>query len=262
MRRLVVLISAFAAGCTSTRHERITAPEPVAAVRSATPTVSRSVIGHSVHGRPIDAVTFAFPQLAPADTVLIFAGIHGDEPSSAVVASLLVELLSDPSLDTSAFPQTVVVVPRASPDGVIAKTRVNANRVDLNRNFPASNWKESRRDRNWNGPSPLSEPESRAIHDLVVSLKPARIVSIHSIRPPRHGNNYDGPAEPLARLMAQHNGYAVLPTMGYPTPGSFGSWAGIDRQIPVITLELPSNVPGDKVWPVNRDALLAFIRGK
>ena len=72
-------------------------------------------------------------------------------------------------------------------------------------------------------------------------------------------NNYDGPAEWLASLMSRFNGYPVRPTMGYPTPGSLGSWAGIDRKIPIVTLELPRNVDGETAWEQNRDALLAAI---
>jgi protein MpaA len=60
--------------------------------------------------------------------------------------------------------------------------------------------------------------------------------------------------------MAMHNVYPVKATIGYPTPGSFGSWAGIDLQIPVITLELPRDLPSEKAWEGNRDALLEAIR--
>jgi murein peptide amidase A len=258
VRLLLLPIVVAIAGCAA---RPTVVPVPPSTV-SSNPTIVRSVVGKSVSGAPIDTVTFTFPRSASTDVVFIFAGIHGDEVSTPVVADRFIELLSDPDVDSRDFPLRLVVIARASPDGVAAKTRVNSRGVDLNRNFPASNWRESKRDRNWNGPAPLSEPESRALHDLVLTLNPARIVSIHSIRPPRHGNNFDGPARSLAELMSRHNGYAVLPTMGYPTPGSFGSWAGIDRQIPVITLELPSNVTGDEAWRVNREALLAFIRGK
>jgi protein MpaA len=229
---------------------------------SRLPDSTPHALGRSVQGATIESRTFNFPQSASNDVVLLFAGIHGDEPTTAVVADRLVQLLDDASFDAKDFPRTVIVIPRMNPDGLAAKTRINANRVDLNRNFPASNWKQSPRDRNWNGPSPLSEPESRILHDLVEQLKPTRILALHSIRAGRHGVNFDGPAQPLAELMAGHNGYAVLPTMGYPTPGSFGSWAGIDRQIPVITLELPSNQPGEQAWLADREALLAFIRGR
>ncbi len=217
------------------------------------------LLGRSVDGAPIECLHF--PSSTPGQSsILLFAGIHGDEQSTVGVMRRFVEELTSttPRLDVDLY-----VIPLANPDGYAAKTRTNANKVDLNRNFPAVNWKTSqRKTQYWNGPAPLSEPESRALHDLVLKLKPIRILSMHSIKAGRHGNNYDGPAEFLAALLASKNQYNVLPTMGYPTPGSFGSWAGIDLNIPTITLELPSNVSSDTAWKQNRDALWAFVRGK
>jgi len=60
--------------------------------------------------------------------------------------------------------------------------------------------------------------------------------------------------------MAQENGYKVLETMGYATPGSFGSWAGIDLSIPTITLELIASEPAEAAWKTNRNAIVRFIR--
>lgn len=31
-------------------------------------------------------------------------------------------------------------------------------------------------------------------------------------------------------------------SIGYPTPGSFGTWAGVEKGIPTITLELDEEV--------------------
>ena len=60
--------------------------------------------------------------------------------------------------------------------------------------------------------------------------------------------------------MARHNRYPVKASMGYPTPGSFGSWAGIDRGIPTVTLELPRDLSNAWVWRENAPALMTFIR--
>jgi protein MpaA len=96
----------------------------------------------------------------------------------------------------------------------------------------------------------------------VERLKPDRIVAIHSIARGRHCNNFDGDGEDLAFLMAAHNRYRATSTIGYPTPGSFGNWAGIDHGIPTITLELPRDADAATCWRENRDALLAFIRSE
>ncbi len=193
-----------------------------------------------------------------AESILIIGGIHGDEPTSAALASRLAgRLRENPALFRG---RTIAVIAEANPDGLAAGTRKNANGVDANRNFPASNWRRARgRGAGAYGDSPASEPESRALIWAVERIKPVRVVSIHSIRRGRHCNNYDGPARALAELMARHNGYQVAPTMGYDTPGSFGTWLGVDRQIPVITLELPRDASADTCWVENEAALLAFI---
>ena len=36
--------------------------------------------------------------------------------------------------------------------------------------------------------------------------------------------------------------YPVEGDIGYPTPGSFGTWAGIEKNIPTITLELDEEI--------------------
>lgn len=219
---------------------------------------SGETIGRSVRGEPIILHRFLSSKDS-APNVLIFAGIHGDEGTTVGVARKLVAELSRGG---AALGVNLYVIDLANPDGLKDRTRTNSRRVDLNRNFPAANWSSSQRtSRYWNGPEPLSEPESRTLHDLVLRLKPARILSLHSIKAGRHGVNYDGPAQALAERLAEFNGYSVLPTMGYPTPGSFGSWAGIDLKIPTITLELPSNVSSASAWTQNREALRAFIEG-
>ena len=35
------------------------------------------------------------------------------------------------------------VVPILNPDGLLARSRVNANQVDLNRNFPTRDWEKN-----------------------------------------------------------------------------------------------------------------------
>lgn len=234
------------AGCTRSRP---TATMPAMARRAPVPAalVTRSEIGTSVEGRAIVMVRFG-NGTAP---VLIIGAIHGNEPTSEYVAQHLIEALA------ASRGSGVAVIPCANPDGLAAHHRTNAHGVDLNRNFPAANWKRTGRGLNFGGHEPLSEPESAALHAVIESLKPRLIISIHSMRSPC--DNFDGPGQPVAELMSRINGYPVRPNIGYPTPGSLGSWAGIDRHIPIITLELPSAQGGDEAWRANRDALLNAI---
>lgn len=194
----------------------------------------------------------------PRDAVLIFGGIHGNEPTSSGVCELLLQHLANAPQAWAG--RRVAMIVESNPDGLARRLRTNRNLVDVNRNFPAANWKKTRRSSFFGGDAPATEPETRALIAAIEQVRPARIVSVHSMTDPC--NNYDGPAEPLARLMATHNGYPVKASIGYPTPGSFGSWAGGDRRIPVITLELPNRAKTDAIWAKNREALLAFIRGE
>jgi len=60
----------------------------------------------------------------------------------------------------------------------------------------------------------------------------------------------------LAEAIAACNGYPVTGSIGYPTPGSFGTWAGHELRIATVTLELPSHHSSRRCWEENRRALL------
>jgi len=150
-----------------------------------------------------------------------------------------------------------VLMPIVNPDGYEQRKRRNARQVDINRNFPTKNWELGNpRSRMFGGYKPASEPETRAVIRLIEKSKPHAIITIHSISRNRFCNNFDGPGRKLARRLSRHNKYPVTSTIGYPTPGSFGTWAGVERGIPTITLELPSHHSARRCWEDNRDALL------
>ena len=144
--------------------------------------------------------------------------------------------------------------------GLAAGTRTNASGVDINRNIAVSNWQVSRRSRSFSGDVPVSEPETRVVIRLMERYRPDVVVSIHAIRPGRQCVNYDGPARELAERMSRLSGYPAVRSMGYATPGSFGTYSGSDLRIPTITFELPSGVDADKLWDDCREALLEAVR--
>ena len=209
-------------------------------------------LGVSVEGRPVEVVWYGHG----SQTVVYFGAFHGDEPESAEVVQQFADYLRDnPELLED---RRAVLVPVVNPDGLARGQRKNANQVDLNRSFPTKNWKSEGKETNyWGGNRPASEPETRMVIDVLERFKPDRIVSVHC---PYKCVNYDGPAEELAQAMSLENGYKVEASIGYPTPGSFGNYAGIERQIPTITLELPPTGEED-VWKDNREALVRALRG-
>lgn len=210
-------------------------------------------VGRSVEGRPI-----VLHMIGDGGTaILIMGAFHGDEPTSAdTAAALLSHIRRNPEL---AKGRRIGVIPVVNPDGLARGTRGNARGVDLNRSFPASTWSRRPRGRTFGGDAPGAEPETQAVMTVLDSLRPVRILSIHSIARGRHCVNYDGPGRELAEAMAAGNGYPVRERMGYPTPGSFGTWAGGDRQIPTITLELPRDADAATCWEENRLSLETFL---
>jgi len=188
-------------------------------------------IGRSTLGRPIFAGRFG----GAGAPLLVMGGIHGDEPATV---DLLVELAGDLGnrADLADLPP-FWLLPAANPDG-LARNRKNSERdVDLNRNFPARSFSTTHAPGYFPGPAPLSEPETQAIAALLAREPIRGAVAVHA---PFGCVNYDGPAAAWAQVVAAACGWPAQADIGYPTPGSFGSWLGVDRGLPVLTLELPA----------------------
>jgi len=213
---LIVLVTA----CVAPRERVVPVPD------QAPPW---TVIGTSVEGRPIEARTFA----DGAHRIYLIGGIHGDEHEGGRWVDELCERLAAEELGGT----TLRIVRDLNPDGTAAGTRSNARGVDLNRNWPASNFEPA----SSRGTAPLSEPETRAVHADLVRFAPDLTVVLHAAR---RGPfvNYDGPAAALAQLFADAARSAdarwrPVADMGYATPGSLGSWGGKDARFPVLTIE-------------------------
>ncbi|MDD5333297.1 MAG: DUF2817 domain-containing protein [Rhodoferax sp.] len=199
------------------------------------PTAARSVKGRTLW------VSDVKPEHATL-RVLVVGAIHGDEPSSAAVAFHWIRLAAQLPM-VGAQQVHWRFVPVLNPDGLFnpSPRRVNAHGVDLNRNFSTPNWerdaklyweKRTRKDpRRWPGPRPLSEPESRFLHDEMRNFQPQLIVSIHA---PYGVLDFDGPVVPPSRL-----GSLYLHQVGI-FPGSLGNYGGAHQGMPVVTIELPN----------------------
>jgi protein MpaA len=185
--------------------------------------LGRSTEGRTICGRRFDGA-------GPA--LLVFGGIHGDEPASVEALIELAHRLSGGPLP--ALP--VWLLPALNPDGLARGSKNSARDVDLNRNFPARSFDTAHAPGYFPGPAPLSEPETRVLADLVAREPIAAVVAVHA---PFACVNYDGPAAAWAEAVAAACGWPARADLGYPTPGSLGSWLGIDRGLPVLTLELP-----------------------
>ena len=164
------------------------------------------------------------------NSVLVLGCMHGDEPQGEYLIKEYLNFNPNTKL---------MFVPCVNPDGVASKTRVNSNGVDINRNFPTKNWELTEKNEFFGGEKPMSEIETKFLVDVIEQTKPNLILTLHA---PFKVVNYDGDAQEVAEKISEIIGYPVEASIGYPTPGSFGTWAGIEHEIPTITLELDEEI--------------------
>jgi protein MpaA len=212
----------------------------------------REEIGRSVEGRPLTCSRFGTAGRDGA--LLVVGGVHGDEPASVDAVMDLAHALEA----GVAAEMAVLVLPALNPDGLARGTKNSAHDVDLNRNFPAANFSPAHAAGYFPGAAPLSEPETRALAELVDREAVAAVVAVHA---PFACVNYDGPAAAWAAAVAAACGWPARADIGYPTPGSLGSWLGVDRGLPVLTLELPGGPYAAFRQPAQA-ALLEAVRRK
>lgn len=223
-------------------------PPPLPHVRMET-----LVYGRSVRQTPLTAYVLDNGPDAELNQTLIFGGFHGNERATpGVVLRMLAFLRTHPDTWRG---RRVILAPYANPDGWAAATRPNAHGVDLNRNFPA-NWSSVGRAVRYSpGQTPASEPETRAMMNLIQHFRPAKVISLHS---PLHCLNWTGPVGlAMAEAMHRHDGLPVKSYIGYPTPGSLGNYCG-QQDIGIVTVEF-ANQSSKSAWNSSRDALMAAV---
>lgn len=251
--------------------------EPIVPV-DTTPVAESVVIGTSVQGRSIEATSYG-----TGDThLLIVGGIHGGYEWNSVL--LAYEMMHYFKRHPEAVPAntTVTIVPAANPDGLFkivghegeftemeltggdeSAGRFNANGVDLNRNFDCK-WKSESM---WRGnvvsagTSAFSEPEARAIRDLVAKNKPVAAIFLHSQSNAVYASECEAGILPETRVLMDTYALAA----GYPSIDVFDSYeitgdaegwlASIG--IPAITVELSTHHYTE--WEKNLAGLKAVL---
>lgn len=161
---------------------------------------------------------------------LIIGVFHGDEPQGEYLINEYIKVNKKSKL---------LFIPCFNPDGKQLNIRQNSNGVDLNRNFPTENWILSDDKAYFGGNEPASEIETKFLIEIIEEYNPEFILTLHS---PYCVVNYDGDAYEFAEKISKIIDYPVSSDIGYPTPGSFGTYCGIERNIPTITLELDENI--------------------
>lgn len=182
--------------------------------------------GTSVEGRPI--VIEHFGDGGPL--LFVLSAIHGTERLALTFgerfrASLLAGYARRHGMQ-------VIFIEAANPDGVVFYERCNANGIDLNRNFPTENFAPQ----GIGGDVPLSEPEAQVIKEAIDASGLSAVVSIHCCIPVF---DYNGPGEEMARSMsnAMEEDYRIeIGELG-ASPGSLGTYVGLEMGLPIITVE-------------------------
>jgi murein peptide amidase A len=209
--------------------------------------------GWSYEGRPLIYAEYGNPKNKD-NVTLVISTVHADEITPLYLGFKLLDWMEE---NASGFEGTyVVVAPLVNPDGLFSerKSRTNARGVDVNRNLPTADWDEkahhlwktrfhSNARRN-PGPYANSEPETWFQVELIDEVAPHKILSLHA---PLNFMDYDGPNHLLLerfpkdyvkeclKLRNELNAFS-----GGFFPGSLGNYAGQERGIPTLTLELPS----------------------
>jgi deazaflavin-dependent oxidoreductase (nitroreductase family) len=130
----------------------------------------RVVVGTSAGGRDLVAVHRWAD--GATRTTLVIGSMHGDEPAGTRVVRRLRSAPVPPGAD-------LWLLPTVNPDGAAAGRRTNDQGVDLNRNFPR-HWVEAGEGTaTWSGPTPASEPETRAVQALLRQVRPRTVVVLH-----------------------------------------------------------------------------------
>lgn len=218
-----------------------------------------SIIGYSAQGRPVYAYSFG----DGPRKVLYVGGMHGNEYSSVVLMESWIDEL-DARPDKIPDSKTIIVVPKSSPDGVVARTRLTTSGVDLNRNFPTNDWQPEvyipgpTYLEKGGGPESLSEPESKALATFVRQQKPELVLTYHAVASVVISNDA-GNSKSVGAEYAKKAGYDFSTTseigdvFDYQATGAFEDWIRDELNSAALLIEL-ATMNSDEINR-NRDAL-------
>jgi len=226
------------------------------------------VIGHSVQGRPLEVYRFG----TGSNEKMIIGGMHGgDEYNTVELADQLLAYLRDHPEIVPADAR-VYILHDLNPDGVALQHgpdgRANADGVDLNRNWPVNWQKDWPREGCWTatkvtgGPTPASEPETKALMAFIQNHPITAILNYHSAAlgifpggvPPAENSKL------LAAAIAAVTHYPYPPiNTGCDYTGGFVDWAAA-QGIPALDIELTNHTDTD--FGVNLIALHVLLNWK
>ncbi len=200
------------------------------------------VIGKSLFGHPIlcyGVIKTPYPR------AIIQASIHARE---YITAYLTLKLIKD--FYKNGKVGSVYFIPVLNPDGVMISLKkdklykANGRGVDLNVNFDArwSTGSQNVREKasqNYIGEKPFSEPETLAIRDFTLKIKPDYTISYHSkgqeIYYEFFQDNINRDLE-FAKEIANLTSYQIKSTPN--SAGGYKDWCIQELKIPALTIEV------------------------
>ena len=195
--------------------------------------------GYSVKGSPILVKNFftvsnengSYENMKDETThkrILLIGGIHGNEYSSISVIFKWITILNQYHTDSYRWQ----IIPLLNPDGLLQKLskRVNANGVDLDRNFSVNADPGQSEDSQNGEEKSLWEPESQWLAEEIKRYSPDAIITVHA---PNSSHAYKLLNNYQPELGAQYQN--IIATF----PGSFNQYVGMRIDIPILTVELP-----------------------
>jgi|GEM_PF-369552 len=203
----------------------------------------------STDRRPIESMTLGAGPLR----IAILASMHGDESQSSGLVTELADHLARNPQQLSGV--TVLLVKSPNPDGLDARSPYNIHGVDLNRNFPAANWKLLEHNRA--GAKAKSEAETQVAVRLLSDFHPSLLVHVKDSR--RGGVvNFEGNNQARAEQIARLTSGQVVRGLGEKTSGSVENFALSRLSCPSLTLLLAREANDQAAWARYRETLLSL----
>lgn len=207
----------------------------------------KGIIGKSVNNRPI---YYLAVKRAKNPKLIVQFSIHAREYITSYLALKLIE-----EYKNSKNWASVYFVPMLNPDGVkIALEqnplyKANANGVDLNVNFDANFGSGEqnvfcRASENYVGEYAFCEPETRAIRDFTLKIKPHATISYHAKGQEIYYEFFQDEKRKerdylLAKSVADATGYLIKSTPN--SAGGYKDWCIQKLKIPALTIEVGSD---------------------
>ena len=210
------------------------------------------IFGHTPQKTPIWGYRFHGAQ----EKVLILGGVHGNEPEGVLAC----ELLKERFFESYDLPYDLTLIPAFNPDGVLKGNRKNSNGVDLNRNLPTKDWtSQIAEEKYFPGVSAGSESENQALLAFIQAEKPQFILSLHSFRESMLLDN-NSLCRKECESLARRTGLVIKNEIGYPTPGSLGTFGAFENNIPTLTYELLRGMNFNEIREIHVPAIYEMLK--